>query len=76
MLYDASLKARWDNKNAMDYAVEQAEARGEARGEAAGLRKQALATARKMLSRGYSVEVIAELTNLSMKEIERLKTGE
>ncbi len=84
MSYDASLKARWDNKNVMDYAIEQAEERGEARcekrgeargekrGEARGEYKKAVETARKMKSKGYSLEAISELTGLTIEEIGRL----
>ena len=43
---------------------------GIAKGEA----KEKLATAKRMLSKGcYSLEVIAELTNLSLADVEKLK---
>ncbi len=71
MLYDASLKARWDNKNAMDYAVEQAEARGEARAEAQFLEeKRNIARELKKLS--VPVVNISKSTGLTTEEIEAL----
>ncbi|MDY3840929.1 MAG: hypothetical protein SOZ64_06700, partial [Phascolarctobacterium succinatutens] len=43
-------------------------------GEAIGLAKEKLATAKRMLAKGcYSLEVIAELTNLSFADVEKLK---
>ena len=43
-------------------------------GEAIGLAKEKLATAKRMLAKGcYSLEVIAELTNLSLADVEKLK---
>ena len=43
---------------------------GIAKGEA----KEKLATAKRMLAKGcYSLEVIAELTNLSLTDVEKLK---
>ena len=47
---------------------------GEAVGIAKGEAKEKLATAKRMLAKGcYSLEVIAELTNLSLADVERLK---
>ena len=47
---------------------------GEAIGLAKGESKEKLATAKRMLSKGcYSLEVIAELTNLSLADVEKLK---
>ena len=47
---------------------------GLAEGEAIGLAKEKLATAKRMLAKGcYSLEVIAELTNLSLADVEKLK---
>ena len=49
-------------------------AEGEAIGLAKGESKEKLATAKRMLANGcYSLEVIAELTNLSLADIEKLK---
>ena len=47
---------------------------GEAEGIAEGKAKEKLATAKRMLAKGcYSPEVIAELTNLSLADVEKLK---
>ena len=47
---------------------------GEAVGIAKGEAKEKLATAKRMLAKGcYSLEVIAELTNLSLADVEKLK---
>ena len=46
----------------------------EAEGIAEGKAKEKLATAKRMLAKGcYSPEVIAELTNLSLADVEKLK---
>lgn len=50
------------------------EAIGLAKGESIGLAKEKLATAKRMLGKGcYSLDVIAELTNLSLADVEKLK---
>ena len=47
---------------------------GEAVGIAKGEAKEKLATAKRMLAKGcYSLQVIAELTNLSLADVEKLK---
>ena len=47
---------------------------GEAVGIAKGEAKEKLATAKRMLAKGcYSLEVIAELTNLSLADVEKMK---
>ena len=47
---------------------------GKAEGIAEGEAKEKLATAKRMLTKGcYSLEVIAELTNLSLADVEKLK---
>ena len=49
---------------------------GEAVGIAKGEAKEKLATAKRMLAKGcYSLKVIAELTNLSLADVEKLKKG-
>ena len=46
---------------------------GEDVGIAKGEAKEKLATAKRMLAKGcYSLEVIAELTNLSLADVEKL----
>ena len=47
---------------------------GIAEGKEIGLAEEKLATAKRMLAKGcYSLEVIAELTNLSLVDVEKLK---
>ena len=47
---------------------------GEAMGIAKGETNANIATAKRMLAKGcYSLEVIAELTNLSLADVEKLK---
>ena len=49
-------------------------AKGKEIGLAEGEAKEKLATAKRMLAKGcYSLEVIAELTNLSLADVEKLK---
>ena len=49
-------------------------AEGIAEGKKIGLAEEKLATAKRMLDKGcYSPEVIAELTNLSLADVEKLK---
>ena len=55
--------------------VRSREAKGEARGEARGEAKNRTETARRMLARGLPSEQIAEFTDLSLEEIEALRTG-
>jgi predicted transposase/invertase (TIGR01784 family) len=50
----------------------EAERRGEAKGEVRGEAKKALAVAQNMKTKGYPVADIAEMTGLSVSEIERL----
>ena len=47
---------------------------GLAEGEAIGLAKEKLATAKRMLAKScYSLDDIADLTNLSLADVEKLK---
>ena len=47
---------------------------GIAKGEAMGVTNANTATAKRMLAKGcYSLQVIAELTNLSLADVEKLK---
>lgn len=49
-------------------------AEGIAEGKEIGIAEEKLATAKRMLAKGYySLEVIAELTNLSLADVEKLK---
>ena len=63
-MYDSSLKYKWDNKNVLDYAVQEAMKEGE--------NKKALDIAREMIKDGVPVEQISKFTKLSIEEIEKL----
>lgn len=64
MLYDRSLKYKWDNANALSYAREEGFKKGE--------RKKALAIARELKKRKLSLIDIAIITGLQINEIECL----
>ena len=70
--YEDSVKAYRDINNAINTAKKEAKAEGLVEGEAIGAQKTARENARKMKSKGFSVEDIAEVTGLSIEEIEAL----
>ena len=49
------------------------EAKGEKKGRLAGARNAKFATARNLLKKNISAEIIAECTGLSLEEVKRLK---
>ena len=54
--------------------IAKGEAMGMAKGEAIGITNANTATAKRMLAKGcYSLQVIAELTSLSIEQVEALK---
>jgi hypothetical protein len=59
-MYDSSMKYKWDNKNVLDYAVQEAEL------------KKALSIALEMKKDGIPNNQIAKFTGLSIEEIEKL----
>jgi hypothetical protein len=63
-MYDSSMKYKWDNKNVLDYAVEEAK------------KKAKLETlrdvARELKKEGLSIDFIAKTTSRSLEEIEKL----
>jgi len=63
-MYDSSLKSKWDNKNVLDYAKQESKAEGILEGI-----KQ---TAKKMKQNGIEIKLIANITGLSLSEIEQL----
>ncbi|WP_410528441.1 PD-(D/E)XK nuclease family transposase [Sphingobacterium sp. SGG-5] len=67
-MYDVSLKRKWDNKAALDYARLEGEEKGKAKAEA-----EKKESAIKMLGRGFEVKLISEILGMSVEEIERLK---
>ena len=70
--YEDSVKAYRDINNAINTAKKEAKAEGLVEGEAIGAQKTARENARKMKSKGFSVEDIAEVTGLSIEEINML----
>ena len=70
--YEDSVKAYRDINNAINTAKKEAKAEGLVEGEAIGAQKTARENARKMKSKGFSVEDIAEVTGLSFEEINML----
>ncbi|MCQ2208093.1 MAG: Rpn family recombination-promoting nuclease/putative transposase, partial [Paludibacteraceae bacterium] len=78
-VYEESLKNLWDLNNCLETAERKGKAEGLAegleKGEAIGLEKGALQNniknARKMRSKGFSVEDIADITGLSVADIEK-----
>ena len=57
-----------------DIGFAEGEAIGIAKGEAMGITNANTATAKRMLAKGcYSLQVIAELTSLSIEQVEALK---
>jgi len=67
-MYDNSLKYRWDNKNVMDYAVNEAKLEGKLEGRLEEARK----IAGELKKEGLAVEFIAKTTGLSLEEVEQL----
>ena len=63
-MYDSSMKYKWDNKNVLDYAVQ--EAREEVR------KKVHEDVAREMKKDGMPFAQILKFTKLSIEEIEKL----
>jgi predicted transposase/invertase (TIGR01784 family) len=63
-MYDSSLKSKWDNKNVMDYAKQEARVEG--------IHEGIKQTAQKMKKNGIEMKLIANITGLSIAEIEQL----
>jgi hypothetical protein len=84
MLWDNNAKHRWDNKNVLDYAINEAREKGIELGKEEGLElgleegreqgiKQGIRVAvLKMKENGLSVQQIAEIMDLQLSEVEEL----
>ena len=72
LAYDHALKRYRDTFNAITGAEEKGRAEGRAEGRSQGRDERTLEIARKMKSKGKSVEEIAEMTDLSPEEISLL----
>ncbi len=66
--YEASLKEYWDYTSTMETAFR----KGEKEGEEKGRQVEKTETARKMKAKGYDTETIAEITGLTIEEIDLL----
>ena len=63
--YEDSLKAYRDIKNSIDTALE--------KGREEGMEKEKIATARRLLSMGFSEEQVSTATELPLEEIQKLR---
>jgi predicted transposase/invertase (TIGR01784 family) len=72
IMYDSSLKRKWDNKNVLDYALKEGMEIGIEKGKLEGKIEEALMIAREMKKDGLPFAQIAKFTKLSIEEIERL----
>ncbi len=63
-MYDSSMKYKWDNKNVLDYAVQEALEKGK--------HENAMTIAKEMKKEGMPVAQISKFTKLSIEEIEKL----
>jgi predicted transposase/invertase (TIGR01784 family) len=63
-MYDSNLKYKWDNKNVLDCAVQ--EAKKEAKLE------EAIEIAREMKKDGLPIDQIVKFTKLSIEQIDKL----
>ena len=71
--YEDSLKAYRDVKNSIDTALEKGREEGMAKGLAKGMEKEKIATARRLLSMGFSEEQVSTATELPLEEIQKLR---
>ena len=66
------IKKLTEAKSMLAQVVEQMEARWEARGEARGMQQKARENALNMKTRGYPAKDIADITGLTLEEIQKL----
>jgi len=79
-MISAKTKQRWDYYSVLETAKEMGEekgraigeALGEARGQVKGIHEKAVTVAIKLKAEGFNAEKIAELTELTVTEIENL----
>jgi predicted transposase/invertase (TIGR01784 family) len=71
-IYLRHIEAMRNEKSATDYSYASGKVDGRAEGIAEGAKQQAIATARKMLSKGFSIDEISEMTGLAPDEITAL----
>ncbi|WP_027309335.1 hypothetical protein [Caloramator sp. ALD01] len=73
MAYEAKMAALRDEKTRLIEAKEEGRMEGRNEGIEIGIQKGKRLTAEKMLRKGLDVETVAELTDLSIKEVEEIK---
>ncbi len=71
-LYEASQKEYWDYTSTLETAELKGEKKGEKKGLIKGEKKKAIDVAKKMKAKGYPIEDIAEMTELSPDQIQKL----
>ena len=71
--YDDAFVKATDLQGAIELAEERGEARGEAKGQTKGEVNKAIKIATSMLRKGIKIEAIAELTELSVEDIKKIK---
>ena len=71
--YQKSENMRYSYQNTIDYAREEGEKIGEERGREIGRAEEKTAIARNMLTKGYDLKTVSELTGLSIDEVLALK---
>ena len=70
--YEESLKYYRDLKNVVDTSFDVGKAEGKVEGKAEGKVERNIEIARQMKAKGMDTSLIAEITGLSIKEIENL----
>ncbi|TXH72462.1 MAG: hypothetical protein E6Q85_06470, partial [Thiothrix sp.] len=70
--YEDSLKHYRDLKNATDTAHSEGVEEGFERGKQEGLEEGKRETARRMLAKGMTIALVAELTGLSVEQVQTL----
>ena len=71
--YDNSMMVMWDNYAVYKHAVEKGIEKGKEEGRKEGIEKSRKELAMKLLARNTPLDEIADLTDLSIDEIKKLK---
>ena len=61
-------------KDIREESLAEGEAKGRIEGKAEGIAEEKLATAKRLLSMGLSVQDVAKGTSLSVEQVEKIKT--
>ncbi|MDR3165876.1 MAG: Rpn family recombination-promoting nuclease/putative transposase, partial [Synergistaceae bacterium] len=76
MLWEARELYLMDEATRLKAAVTEGEARGEGRGKAKGVAECKLEMAKRMLLRGFEIETISQISELSVEDIGKLKVND